>query len=135
MRNRTGFVLLTLLLQGCLLAEPAVHQAPRLSCSIIEVNQGATVRPEEYCTFEKGAHLSMDTVDTRKPGVQTYTAVLEKDGSFTVRDVTVVVHSRDIRECIVGERYTEEGTCTAEYVITQDTDNGQSETEGGEAGK
>ena len=135
MRNWKGFMLPALLLQGCLPGEQAVHPAPQLSCGIIEVMQGGTVRPKEHCSFEEGAHLSMDDIDTRKPGVQTYTAVLEKDGSFTVRDVTVVVHSRDIPECIAGERYTDEGTCTVEYVITQDTENGQSETEGGEAGK
>ncbi len=133
MRYKTGFVLLALLLQGCLLGEPAMYPAPQLSCGIIEVNQGATVRPKEQCSFEEGAHLSIDTVDTRKPGVHTYSAVLEKDGAFTIRDVTVVVHSRDIPECIVGERYTEEGTCTAEYVITQEADDEQ--TEGSEAGK
>ena len=135
MRYKKCFVLFALLLQGCLPVEPAVHPAPQLSCGIIEVNQGATLCPKEHCNFEEGAYLSMDDIDTRKPGIQTYTAVLGKDGSFTVRDVTVVVHSRDIPECIVGERYTDEGTCTAEYVIAQDTDNGQSETEGGEAGK
>ena len=135
MRYKKCFMLLTLLLQGCLPGEQPVRQAPQLSCGIIEVVQGGMVHPKELCSFEEGAHLSMDTVDTGKPGVKTYTAVLEKDGALTVRDVTVVVHSRDIPECIVGERYTDEGTCTAEYVITQDTDNGQSETEGGDAGK
>jgi len=133
MRNWIGFVLLTLLLQGCLPREQAVHPAPQLSCGIIEVVQGAAVRPKEHCSFEDGAHLSMDTVDTGKPGVKTYTAVLEKDGALTVRDVTVVVHSRDIPECIAGERYTEEGTCTAEYVIIQEAEDEQ--TEGSEAGK
>ena len=114
------------LLQGCAASgETIIHPAPELDCNIIEVMEDGRADPETACRYPEGAVLTVENFDTSEAGTKKYQAVLEKDGAFTIRDVTVVVHERSVPECIAGEKYTPEGTCTAEPVEIEEEDRGK----------